>query len=70
MKLGERVRDRISGFEGIVISRAENLHSPPECLVASDSLDSNGVPRANQWFFESRLELKGFEGIKGFTVTK
>lgn len=68
MKLGDRVRDRISGFEGIVIGNAEFLFENPQALVASDSLTSNGLRRDNVWIEHARLELRGFEQQRGFTV--
>jgi hypothetical protein len=57
LKLGERVRDTITGFRGVVIARAEHLHDTPSVRVAPQGLSGNGHPIDPCWFSESRMEL-------------
>lgn len=58
IQLGNEARDKITGFTGIVTSRAEYLTgctqyglTPP---VAAD-----GQVRASEWFDEGRIEVTG-----------
>jgi hypothetical protein len=57
MKLGDRVKDKISRFQGIIIGRGEFLYEQPQALVASDSLTTEGLKRGNEWIEFERLEL-------------
>lgn len=52
--LGARVRDRISGFEGIAISRVEYLTGCTQYGVAPTSFD--GVIKSSEYLDWQRLE--------------
>lgn len=54
-ELGEKVRDRLSGFEGVCTARAEYLYGVPrvEVTPVAKSGDKSDEPR---WFEESRVE--------------
>jgi hypothetical protein len=56
IELGCRVRDRISGFEGIASGRADYLTGCTQYAVAAKGLHE-GKPVAWQWFDELRLEV-------------
>jgi hypothetical protein len=50
--LGLRVRDRLTGFEGVAVARTEHLHGAPEIRVET-LLDGK---LHSEWFAEERLE--------------
>jgi hypothetical protein len=52
-KLGDRVRDEISGFEGIVTGRAEYLYGCVQVLVNPAEV-KDGSPIAGTWLDEDR----------------
>jgi len=56
IKMGARVRDNITGFEGIVIGRSEWMHGCARCAVQSNTL-KDGVPIDAEWFDDQRLEV-------------
>ena len=68
-KLGQYVRDKYTGFEGLVVSRTENL-SGSTTISVEPGLDSDGDFRSPAWLEETRVEViensdphpLGFEG--------
>ncbi len=54
--LGARCRDRITGFNGIVIGNAEYLHGCAQILVKPEGVKDE-VPISGQWFDIQCLEL-------------
>ena len=58
IELGSKVKDSITGFEGVSTGRAEYLHGCPSVLVESTELQEGEVKK--QWIDEPRLiVLKG-----------
>ncbi|MCK5558785.1 MAG: hypothetical protein KAJ01_10415 [Candidatus Hydrogenedentes bacterium] len=55
IKLGDKVKDRISGFEGVAIGRAEYLYGCVQILVQPESLQESGQPTASRWVDEQRF---------------
>jgi hypothetical protein len=55
-KLGDKVRDRVDGFEGILSGRAEYLYDTVRCLVEAPAKDGK---TCSSWIAESRLEVAG-----------
>ena len=55
IRLGEEVKDRITGFRGIVISRSQWLTNCNTYGIKSQELKDN-VPLDTQWFDEPTLE--------------
>ena len=53
VKLGEKVKDSITGFEGTVTARAEYLYGCVRVEVTPAAL-KDGVPVESQWFDEQR----------------
>ena len=58
IKLGEKVRDIVTGFHGIATARIDHLFRVPEIKVEPEQLDDNGKPMEAAWFEESRVENK------------
>lgn len=55
-KLGDKVRDGITGFEGIIIAQTNWLNGCSTCGVKSQSL-KDGLPTEIQWFDDPQLVL-------------
>ena len=55
VELGQRARDRLTGFEGIVICRNERLTAVTQLCIESTDL-REGKPIGDQWFDEARVE--------------
>jgi len=55
-KLGDRVKDRISGFVGIAVGRSEYLYGCVRLSVASTEM-KDGKPIETQWFDEDQCEV-------------
>ena len=55
--LGDRVRDPISGFQGIVIGITTWLHGCIRIGVQPEKLDKDGKPSEDKWFDQSQLVL-------------
>ena len=53
IKLGMKVRDKETNYQGIVTARAEYLYDRPRVLV--ENIDSTGRP-IEWWYDESRVE--------------
>ena len=70
IKLGSKVKDRISGFAGIATSRVEFLYGCVRYLVEPEGLTPDGKPIESQYFDEQRLtdrstvETGGPESVK------
>lgn len=54
IKLGQKVQDKITGFEGVVTGRAEFLTGCTQCVVVPP-VDKKGAHREAVWFDEQRL---------------
>jgi len=56
IKLGSKVRDSLTGFEGIATARHEYLYGCIRITVTPQEL-KDGKPVEESWFDEQRLEL-------------
>ncbi len=57
IELGNRVRDRITGFEGVVIIRSDNLWTSEEYGIEPTELDKDGQPKQPLIFDGPRLQF-------------
>jgi hypothetical protein len=57
IRLGDKVRDRITGFEGIVIGITDWLYQCRRPIVQPTSLTSDGKLSETQSFDEPQLEV-------------
>lgn len=55
--LGDRVKDRISGFQGIAIARTTWLHNCTRIVVQPESLTKEHKPSEDMAFDEAQLEV-------------
>ena len=53
IELGTKVRDKKTGFKGLVTARAEYLYDNPRVLV--ENIDTTGRP-IEWWYDETRVE--------------
>lgn len=58
-KLGDRVKDRINGYTGIVTGRAEYLFGCVHVLVAPEALPTDGKHPDSTWIDEDRVIVVG-----------
>ncbi len=56
IELGDRVRDKISGFTGIATSRHEYMNGCVRYTIDSEEL-KDGKPVDGQWFDEQQIEI-------------
>lgn len=65
VKLGDKVRDTVTGLEGIVMCRAEWLYDCVRIIVQPQTLH-DGRPVENVQFDEGQLEVVSSGEIKPF----
>jgi len=56
VKLGQKVKDRITGFEGIVIAKCFYLNGCTSCQIRPDKLKEDGSIHETQWIDEQQLD--------------
>ena len=56
VQLGDRARDRVSGFQGIVVGRSEYLIGCTHICLQPEGAD-DGKLKDSAWFDEPRLEV-------------
>lgn len=56
IKIGNRIKDRVSGLQGIVTARCLYLTGCIQFLLSPDHLDSNGNRKDGIWFDEASIE--------------
>ena len=56
IKLGDSVKCKISGYEGIVTGRADYLYCAPQLLVQTRQMHEH-TPVKSQWFEYNAVEL-------------
>lgn len=57
INLGDRVRDKVTGFEGIVVCRSEWLQGCVRLSVQPEKLDKEGKVKESVTFDELQLEM-------------
>ena len=57
IELGDRGKDRVTGYQGIVVGRTTFLSSYPRVCLQSEKLLPDGQPTESQWFDEPQVEL-------------
>ncbi len=62
--LGDRAKDRINGFEGIVTGRAEYLYGCVQVLVAPTKLMEDGKCPDSVWLDEGRVDALAAPGAQ------
>jgi hypothetical protein len=55
-ELGQTLRDKVTGFEGVVIARGDHISGCDTYGLQSRSL-KDGHPSDSKWFDEPRVEL-------------
>jgi len=57
MKLGARVKDNLTGFEGVMTGKTEWLYGCVRIGIEPTELDKDGKPQETMWFDEQRVEI-------------
>lgn len=55
--LGDRVKDKISGFGGIVVAKSEYMNGCRRFSIQSEKLGKDGTIPKDEWFDEPQLTL-------------
>ena len=55
--LGLKVKDRVTGFSGVVESISFDLYGCVQCVI-KPAIDEKGEVRDGRWFDVSRLDIK------------
>lgn len=66
INLGDKVRDEVSGFEGIALARLEGLYEATQIRVHPTKLDPQGQIITSVWFEEDRLVVLKERAVVGF----
>jgi hypothetical protein len=53
--LGEMVKDKVTGFTGMVMARTEYLNGCVQVLVQPKGCDKEGKPKESVWMDEQRF---------------
>ena len=56
LKVGDRAKDSISGFEGLATGRTEYIGGKIQFEITPTNLTETGLPYEGIWFDEERLE--------------
>jgi hypothetical protein len=57
VRLGSKVKDLISGFEGIATGRTEYLYGCAQVCIVPDKLSDKGELLGGEWFDEQRVHV-------------
>lgn len=68
--LGDRVKDRITGFQGIAVARTEWLYGCVRITVQPEKRDGDGKLLANETFDAPQLALVRAGVVKGGQVER
>lgn len=69
IELGQKVKDLVTGFSGIVIGHMEHLNGCHQLQIKRDTLDKDGVPVESVWIDIEQLKVVGKGIIKKRVVT-
>jgi hypothetical protein len=64
VKLGDKVKDSLTGFEGVATARTEYLYGCVHVCVTPTGL-KDGKPIESQWFDEQRIDPASVAGDGG-----
>ncbi|MFZ2804289.1 MAG: hypothetical protein WA001_03625 [Patescibacteria group bacterium] len=63
MKFGDRAKDKISGFEGILTGRTTWQTGCDQWCIAPTTLDKDGNLRESKWFDIMRIEVTAPDAV-------
>ncbi len=63
IKLGQKSKDRITGFEGLCMGAAQYLTGCSQVQLVPTTLDKEGKRREGEWFDEQRVQAIGDEVV-------
>ncbi len=56
MRLGDKLYDKVSGFEGVAVSKQETVSGSTSFALQPKISDKGELPK-KEWFDENRLEV-------------
>jgi hypothetical protein len=57
VQLGDLARDRLTGFQGVVVGITSWINSCRHVGIKPQTLDKNGEPRECKWFDEPQVDV-------------
>lgn len=57
IELGSKVKDKVTGYEGVATARTEWITGCVRYAVLPSTLTKDGATRTEEWFDEDRLEV-------------
>jgi hypothetical protein len=66
VKLGDKVRDSVTKFEGVALAKMEALFGATQFRIHRDSLKPDGEIQAGVWIDAGRLEVLDAPRMIGF----
>ncbi len=67
-KLGSKVRDTLTGYEGIATAKTIFLYGCVRFCIEAESLTKDGEPKDERWFDEQRVETVKKQGSRKRTI--
>ena len=58
IKLGKEAKDKVTGFKGIIIGKADYLYGCTQYAL-KPKVDKSGKPMDTEWFDDGRIEIIG-----------
>ncbi len=68
IRLGQRVRDKVDGFQGVVVARTEWLWGCVRYEVQPEVLADDGQPLKTQWLDQEQLEVLDAPVVEGMPL--
>lgn len=59
IELGQKARDKVTGFAGIITGRAQYLYGCDQYILVPPVKTDDGKIESGQWFDEGRIEVTG-----------
>lgn len=66
IKLGDKVRDKVTKFQGIAIGRKDYLYCSPEIWIQPETCKDDGTMLDAVYFDEDRVEVIEGRNVTGF----
>lgn len=57
VSLGDRVRSKLTGFQGVVVGKCQYIQQCDQVLVKPETLDKDGNIRKGEWLDEPWVEI-------------
>lgn len=66
IRLGDVVRDKVTGFQGVALGRKDYLYCSPEIWIQPTTCKDDGTLFEPVYFDEARVEVVTARNVAGF----